>query len=86
MAMPQGQKVIQEVAWIIIRLSSILSKDEIATYTGYSLATVKHILLYFEQHGTVRESKRGQEQRKGKLRDVDLEVIWYLSFNSVNVD
>ena len=84
--MPQGQKVIQEVAWIVIRLSSILSKDEIATYTGYSLATVKHILLYFEQHGTIQESKRGQEQRKGKLRDVDLEVIWYLCFNSANVD
>ncbi len=73
--MPQGQKVIQEVAWIIIRLESILSKDEIATYTGYSLATIKRILLYFKQHGTVQESKRGQEQRKGRLRDVDLEVM-----------
>ena len=73
--MPQGQKVIQEVAWIIIRLASILSKDEIATYTGYSLATIKQILLYFKQHGTVQESDRGQEQRKGRLRDMDLEVI-----------
>ncbi|KAF8686593.1 hypothetical protein AX14_003833 [Amanita brunnescens Koide BX004] len=61
--MLQGQKVIQEVAWIVIRLSSILSKDEIATYTGYSLATVW-------------ESKRGQEQRKGKLHDVDLEILF----------
>ena len=79
-AMPQGQKVIQEVAWIIIRLASILSKDEIATYTGYSLATIKRILLYFEQHGTVQESNRGQEQRKGRLRDVDLEVMLVFIF------
>lgn len=78
--MPQGQKVVQEVAWIIIRLASILSKDEIATYTGYSLATIKRILLYFEQHSTVQESNRGQEQRKGRLRDVDLEVMLVFIF------
>ena len=75
LAMPQGQKVIQEVAWIIIRLASILSKDEIATYTGYSLATIKWILLYFKQHKTVQESDRGQKQRKGRLWDVDLKAI-----------
>jgi hypothetical protein len=80
LAMPQGQRVTKEVEWIIIWLAGVLSKEEIATYTGYSLATIKHVLLYFEQHGTVRESNGDKAPRKGKLHDVDLEVIQYPFF------
>lgn len=76
-AMLQGQKVIQEVAWIIIRVASILSKDEIATYTGYSPATIKQILLYFKQNRTVQESDRARSRGKESCK------TWILRWYSI---
>jgi hypothetical protein len=69
------QKISTDVQWIIIRLQSLLRKEDISAYTGVSLRSIERILKYFNTHRTVKvpelEKRRYQSTH---LRDLDVEV------------
>jgi transcription initiation factor IIE alpha subunit len=71
--MTRGSKIPAEVQWIVIRLSSLLKKEDISVYTGISVRSVERILLYFHAHGTI-QSRESEQGRKKHLRDLDVEV------------
>ena len=77
-AMPQGQKVSPELQWAIIRLSKMISNDQIAIGLNLSTRTVRHVLSYFNANGNIPypEEKPTESEKKGSrhLRDVDVEV------------
>jgi transposase len=62
--MARGKPVPHEVQWMIVRLSGMLSKENISYGTGVSIRTVERILREFSEHGTVQEGK----ERKGRRR------------------
>jgi predicted methyltransferase len=74
--MGRGKTLAPEVRWIIVRLSTFLSKDDIAIYTDIPLRSIERILQYYHDHGTVKDDdKRAQvTERKTHLRDVDIQV------------
>jgi hypothetical protein len=72
--MGQGCAVPVDVHLIIVQLSLLLGKEEIATYTGVPFRTVKCILLYFKKHKTIKNLKcevikRGPPANKGLSRE-----------------
>lgn len=72
----------EQVHWIVVRLSGLLnSSDEIATYTGIPARTVRQILKFFREHGTVEPAAKkaqaaavSEQKRKTKLSDWDKQV------------
>jgi hypothetical protein len=72
--MLRGRKISSDVQWIIIRLSSLLRKEDIAMYTGISVRSIVEILRHFNTHGTVEDSEQERKERKWLLRDLDVEV------------
>ena len=51
--MAKGQRTSPEVQQIIVWLSAILSKDDIAINTGISTSAIKQILQYFEENDSI---------------------------------
>ena len=75
--MAKGRKISPEVQQIIVRLSAILSKDDIAINTGISTSAIKRILRYFEENDSIPADAEKERQRLGRprlLRDEDVEV------------
>jgi hypothetical protein len=72
--MAHGCKIPVAVHWIVIRLSSLLRKEDISIYTGISLWSVEQILHYFKMHQTIQVKEPEEKQRKRLLRDLDVEV------------
>ena len=75
--MAKGRKISPEVQQIIVRLSAILSKDDIAINTGISTSAIKRILRYFEENDSIPADAGKERQRLGRprlLRDEDVEV------------
>ncbi|KAH9956926.1 hypothetical protein BC827DRAFT_734898 [Russula dissimulans] len=69
-----------EIQKIVIRLSTVLTHDQIATYTGVSTPAVHRILNYFDKYQTIKtsEDEEGEKKRKkraGDLRDVDIRYL-----------
>jgi len=56
--MVQGRALSPHIHIIIIRLSYILTKQDISVYTGISLRTIERILAYFKKHGAISEPER----------------------------
>ena len=72
--MARGTKIPAEVQWIVIRLSSLLKKDDIAIYTGISVRSVERILMHFHAHGTIQVRESLQQVKRRHLRELDVEV------------
>jgi len=77
--MGHGRVIPPETQRIIIRLSHILTKDDISVYTGVSLRSVERILAYFQKHGTIREPKARETKQRGLAKD-DVEIL----LNTIN--
>jgi hypothetical protein len=56
--MVKGKKISSDIQQIIVRLSALLSKEDISIYTGVSHRTVKRILLHFEETGTIPDEEK----------------------------
>ena len=77
--MTRGSRIVADVHYIVIRLSSIMDPDKIVFYMGISKRSVRRILDHFTLHGTVEHEK--ERKARGKhLRDMDVEVS-RLAFN-----
>jgi hypothetical protein len=74
--MSQGKKITPKVAWIIIRLSGILSLKDISLYAVCSVSTVRRILNYYQEHKTIEVRKDVTERRlrDGQLAPSNIEV------------
>ena len=83
--MRKGQKTSPEMQWAIVRLSRVISHDEICMGLDISTRTIRRVLAHFQTHGTIPEppladsaEEGGYEGEKKKsnrhLRDVDVEV------------
>jgi transposase len=82
--MAKSRKISPEVQQIIVRLSAILSKDDIAINTGISTSTIKRILQYFEKNNSIPADAEKEQQRLGRprlLRDEDVEVFISISYH-----
>ena len=51
--MPQGKAVSEEVQWIVVRMTGMMSEEEISMYTQISTRKVRQIVSYFKSHGDV---------------------------------
>ena len=73
--MAKGCGIPVEVQQIIVRMSPIFKKEEIALYCGVSIRSIERILQYFQTYGSVEGSKQGrQHSPRRHLRDIDVEV------------
>ncbi len=72
--MVKGRKTSSDIQRIIVRLSALLSKEDISIYTGLSHRTVKRILQHFEETGTIPDEEKEWRRRPRILRDEDINV------------
>jgi hypothetical protein len=72
--MARGKATPDVVRWIIIRLSTIMSAEEISMYTDVGVRTVNEILAYFKQTGSIKPSRRSERQIHRLLCNYDIEV------------
>ena len=80
--MAQGKSIPEVVHWIIIRLSTAMTAEEIAMYTDVGLRSVKKILSHFKQTGDVNIPKRLKPQPRQALCDLDIEVCNAVSLSN----
>jgi histidyl-tRNA synthetase len=59
-----GSKITPEIKAIVVRLSAILTKENISTYTGISLSSIKRILTYFDQYQTIEVKEEEKEEMR----------------------
>ena len=74
LSMAKGQKMSLEVQQIILQLSTLLSHENIAIYTGLSLHTVEQVLHDFRKWGTIQDQEKEQCERPKKLQAEDMVV------------
>lgn len=74
--MPQGEQIPAEIQRIVVRLSRILTNEQIAMCIGSSERSIRRILHHFRLHGTIKAAEALQEEHKSSrhLRDIDVEV------------
>jgi hypothetical protein len=72
--MGQGKRIPEEVRWIIIRLSTTMTEEEVAMYTDVSVRTVRKILAYFRQTGGVEGPKQIIPRAHNALCEYDILV------------
>ena len=72
--MAQGKAIPEVVQWIIVRLSTNMSADEISMYTDVGLRKVNEIIAYFNKTGDIKLSRRSKRQLHRTLCDHDIEV------------
>jgi hypothetical protein len=76
--MPRGQFHSPEVQWIVVRLCSTMSKEEVSIYTGVPVRSIERILSYYNTHGGVRETDLRKQVEPGtrsqQLRSIDIRV------------
>ena len=72
--MARGKAIPEVVHWIIIRLSTILSAEEISMYTDVSTHKVSEIIAYFNWTGGVNLSHHSKCQLHKTLCDYNIEV------------
>ena len=76
--MPQGQAIPESIQWIIIRLSTAMSIDEICGYTDISNRKVRDILAHFKKTGDVNIPKHQRPTIHISLQDEDIQVSFTL--------
>ena len=79
--MRKGKKITPEIQWAIIRLSRLLSNDDISVSLELSTHTVRRVLSHFSSFGTIPYSDKDDEEptqdkprSNQHLRDLDVEV------------
>ena len=80
-----GKAVSEEIQWIIIRLSSTMSREDIAMYTGISHRKIDNVLSTFNKYGSVKTTIRKKPHTYASLCDDDVQVhLIYLLCTSVS--
>ena len=69
-----GKAISEEVQWIIICLSTAMSREDIAMYTDVSLRKVNDVLSTFNKEGTVKVYTRQKPDTYTSLCDEDVQV------------
>ena len=79
-SMGAGKPIPECVQWIVVRLSTCLSVEEICMYADISKSSVDRILAHFRRTGTVPvHASRSQHRFRKALCDKDVEVSCQLS-------
>jgi transposase len=69
-----GKPIPEEIQWIIIRLSTAMSREDIAMYTGVSLRKVNDVMSTFNKEGTVKVYTRQKPHTYSILCENDVQV------------
>jgi DNA-binding transcriptional regulator LsrR (DeoR family) len=69
-----GKAISEDIQWIIIRLSTAMSRENVAMYTGVSLRKINNILSTFNKSGTVKATIRQRPHTYASLCDDDIQV------------
>lgn len=69
-----GKPVSEDIQWIVIRLSTAMSREDIAMYTGISHRKVNNILSTFNKYGSVKSTTRQKPHVYTSLCDNDIQV------------
>ena len=79
--MVRGKPISEEIRWVVIWLSMVMSPDDVAMYTDLSVHSIKNILLYFKCLEGVDVPKCLKPQLHRSLCDYDGRyiVVCYLS-------
>jgi DNA-binding transcriptional regulator LsrR (DeoR family) len=64
----------EEIQWIIVRLSTAMSREDIAMYTGVSRRKVDDVMSTFDKNGTVEVYTRPKPLTYSSLCDDDVQV------------
>ena len=72
--MVSGQAIPEAVHWIVIRLSTAMTPEDVAMHTDLGLSSVKKILAYFRKTGGVNVPERLKPQVHRSLCDYHVEV------------
>jgi hypothetical protein len=49
-----GEPISEEIQWIIVRLSTAMSPEDVAMYTGVGQRKVNDVMSTFNKYGTVK--------------------------------
>ena len=77
--MPQGKAIPSVVHWIVVRLSTTMSEEDIAMYTDISIRSVRKILSTFRLTGSVLAPKSEKPKTHRSLNNYDVQVRVYLT-------
>ena len=69
-----GKAIPEEIQWIIIRLSTTMSREDIAVYTNISLRKIDSILSTFNKYGIVKSNICKKPHMYASLYDNDIQV------------
>lgn len=72
--MPSGQPVSEAIQWIIVRLSTMMSTEDIGACTDLSDRKVRAIITHFKKTGGVDVAKRERASLHHSLKDEDIQV------------
>ena len=72
--MAKGKAVPESIRWIVVRLSTTMTEDEISMYTDIGVRTVRKILAHFKQTGNVGELQKMRLQLHRSLCVFDIQV------------
>jgi hypothetical protein len=72
--MGKGKPIPEEIQWIIIRLSTAMSWEDIAMYTGVSQRKVNDVMSTFNKEGTVKVYARQKPHTYSSLCEDDVQV------------
>jgi hypothetical protein len=72
--MPHGKPVSEDIQWIIVRLGTAMSIQDIAMYTNLSESKVRKTLTYFKKNGDVDIPKRQRPTLHRSLQDESIQV------------
>lgn len=83
--MVQGKAIPELVQWIVVRLSTSMSMDDVCMYTDVSKRSVERIMAHFGQTGAVMvPASKVKHQLQRALCDYDVEVHGaFVSFMSL---
>ena len=73
--MGRGKAIPDAVRWIIIRLSTTMTGDDISMYTDVSTRSVRKIIAHFKQTGDVERPQQMNPRLHKSLCDYDIEVL-----------
>jgi hypothetical protein len=74
LSMEMGKPISEEIQWIIVHLSSAMSREDIAMYTGVSQRKVNDVISTFNKDGTVKVYTRQKPHTYASLREDDVQV------------
>jgi hypothetical protein len=74
-AMAQGKPIPEDVQWIIIRLGTVMTPEDISMYTNVNERTIRKILKFFKETEGIYVRDRSNEVRLNRsLNNCDIEV------------